>query len=725
MDEAALGWCNEFTKVLDLHCPVRSILVRKNYTPWMTPDLIVASKRLQKAQRTARNNWTPESQRLIQDQIVSLKEKLRTAEGKWKTRESKKMSVTGAKTWENVKRWTGWKSSSQPVLLKDPHRNNSVTFGACKLSKIMNEFYLEKVRGIKQNMPLIEGDPCSELKEMLRDNTVEKFSLEPVSPDTVLKTGKRMRKTTSMGRDEIPADLFLMALPHMIPAVTHVFNLSLMNGKFPSIWKVSKICPLFKGGDQSSREEPKQYRPVALLPACARLLEKIVCDQIMKHLYEDDLLHSQNHGYRKGHGTITALLEAQEEMLEAMDTGNIVGIVTLDQSAAFDVIEHSILEKKMRLYGFNNHALDWFRSYLHNRKQYVALESSKSEEKFIGPFACPQGSCLGPLIWNLYCGEAAEILPLKMKDPKDEVVCLGARREAKCRWKLGNLVQYADDLMIIIKGNSLESVRLKAREAYRTMQDWFLRNRLKLNSLKTHFMFVMTRQRAAGKDLLEPIDFGGDYVTPSKFEKVLGVSFESNLSVNLHLIAGEGSVLKQVSHKMRALWLIRKHLSFKSRKMTAWGLVMSKLLYGIEVWGPASSEKQINQMQVIQNSIMRWICNEGRRARTVDLLRMSGMMSIRQLVMYRVLMAGLLALWNNSPKGMAEWKDFKPRNLQTTTKSFRFYFGKMLLRIPRSLKTRDPRRNKTEIKKWITSNIPWDKKWTALDDTVSDESDDD
>ena len=63
-------------------------------------------------------------------------------------------------------------------------------------------------------------------------------------------------------------------------------------------------------------------------------------------------------------------------------------------------------------------------------------------------------------------------------------------------------------------------------------------------------MFVMTRQRAAGKDLLEPIDFRGDYVTPSKFETVLGVSFESNLSVNLHLIAGEGSVLKQVSHKM-------------------------------------------------------------------------------------------------------------------------------------------------------------------------------
>ena len=130
-----------------------------------------------------------------------------------------------------------------------------------------------------------------------------------------------------------------------------------------------------------------RYRPVALLPACARLLEKIVCDQVMNHLYEEELLHSRNHGYRKEHGTITALLEAQEDALEAMDTGQILGIVTLDQSAAFDVIEHSILEKKMRLYGFNEHTLNWFRSYLKDRMQYVALETSKSEEKFIGPYA--------------------------------------------------------------------------------------------------------------------------------------------------------------------------------------------------------------------------------------------------------------------------------------------------------------------------------------------------
>ena len=103
----------------------------------------------------------------------------------------------------------------------------------------------------------------------------------------------------------------------------------------------------------------------------------------------------------------------------------------------------------------------------------------------------------------------------------------------------------------------------------------------------------------------------------------------------------ESSILNQESTKMRALWITRKYLSFKSRKVTAWGLVMSKIMYGIEVWGPSATERQIEQIQSLQNSIIRWVCGAGRLTRTTDLLLMTGMLSIRQLMMYRVLVFGL------------------------------------------------------------------------------------
>ena len=263
---------------------------------------------------------------------------------------------------------------------------------------------------------------------------------------------------------------------------------------------------------------------------------------------------------------------------------------------------------------------------------------------------------------------------------------------------MANLFQYADDLRILVIGRTVESVRERASNAYKVMQYWFMRNKLKLNNQKTHFMFMMTRQRAAGKSLQDLVDFGGETVAPSKSEKILGITIESNMSMHAHLVGGESSVLMQISKKMRALWLLKSHLTFKSRKMTAWGLVMSKLLYGIEVWGPHASDKQISQMQVIQNLIMRWICAAKRGTRTRDLLRMTGMMSMRQLVMYRVLMAGLTASWNGTPAAMSTRKEEPVRRLQLTTRSFRFYFSKLYQRIPDSILMKDPKKEQIRNK---------------------------
>ena len=252
----------------------------------------------------------------------------------------------------------------------------------------MNDHHLEKVDSIKETLPEVEGYPLSELTEMIGGDETEeddKIVPRPVSPEEVLKTANKMKRSRYMGNDDIPADLFLLALPSMLPAVTHIMNLSIRESKFPDLWKVSKITPLFKGGGEDDRYEPRMYRPMALLPVCARLLEKLVCDQVMDHLYRKELLHSHNHGYWKFHGTVSAVLEAQEKVMEAMEGGDIIGMVTLDQSSAFNVIEHRILKTKMKSYLFSEKSLNWFLSYLESRSQYVALQSSSSSVKSIGP----------------------------------------------------------------------------------------------------------------------------------------------------------------------------------------------------------------------------------------------------------------------------------------------------------------------------------------------------
>ena len=117
--------------------------------------------------------------------------------------------------------------------------------------------------------------------------------------------------------------------------------------------------------------------------------------------------------------------------------------------------------------------------------------------------------------------------------------------------------------------------------------------------------------------------------------------------------------MQQLARKMRGLWQLKNKLNFKARKATAWGLVMSRILFSIEVWGPSATESQIRSMQVCQNQVLRFVCGAKRMTRTEDLLRMTGMLSIRQLIAYRTLMTGLGYIERGQPLNIV--RSLQPR----------------------------------------------------------------
>ena len=113
---------------------------------------------------------------------------------------------------------------------------------------------------------------------------------------------------------------------------------------------------------------------------------------------------------------------------------------------------------------------------------------------------------------------------------------------------------------------------------------------------------------------------------------------------------------------------------------------------GLKCGGRHVLKKQISKMQGLQNSIMRWICDARRGTRINYLLDMTGMLSIRQLTIFRVLMLGLTTCWDGAPRGMSQWHEEKTRKLQTTRRSFRYVFGKVKMKLPASLASGNPRR---------------------------------
>ena len=123
---------------------------------------------------------------------------------------------------------------------------------------------------------------------------------------------------------------------------------------------------------------------------------------MLLHLHSNGLLPEHQSAYRRSHSTETALLKVTSDALIAADMGKLTLLGMLDLSAAFDCVDHSILLHRLEVsFGFGGAVLDWMRSYLVGRRQYIRYNGSTSSTTVV-QFGVPQGSVLGPLFFILY-----------------------------------------------------------------------------------------------------------------------------------------------------------------------------------------------------------------------------------------------------------------------------------------------------------------------------------
>ena len=194
----------------------------------------------------------------------------------------------------------------------------------------------------------------------------------------------------SCSLDPIPTSILKLCLDELTPVLTLVVNTSLEVADFSPELKRAFVLPLLKKAILDC-EILKNFRPVSNLSFLSKLVERIVCVQLVDHLKAHHLYEVFQSAYRQLHITETALLRVQNDLLRAVDTHGGAILVLLDLSAAFDTIDHQrLLHTLESSFGIKGKILDWFQSYVTGRTQTVQIKKSTSEPHELN-YGVPQG----------------------------------------------------------------------------------------------------------------------------------------------------------------------------------------------------------------------------------------------------------------------------------------------------------------------------------------------
>ena len=384
--------------------PIRTIQIRENYAPWLSTETRQVMAERDLAQKVAAESKRDEDWKIFKRLRNRVNRILKNEKRNWQRLKFIKCEEenNSKQIWKNIKSWLNWTTSGAPTQL---FYNGQLENRPSSLATCMNQFFINKVRDLKISLGEPETNPLKNLQKLMAGRKCV-FKLKPVHPDTVEKLITNLPNSGSVGLDYIGTGIIKLAKAEFLPSITNIINLSIKQSKFPLQFKKAKVIPLHKSGDRLS---PKNYRPFAILPIWSKLLERAIFVQMIDYFESNNLLHPNHHGFRANHNTTTALLQMYDNWVEAMDRGEATGVCFLDMSAAFDMVDHSVLLEKLLLYGFDVASFTWIQSYLAERKQTVCIDGTCSSLLHLDT-GVPQGSIIGPLLYIVFTNDLPEIV---------------------------------------------------------------------------------------------------------------------------------------------------------------------------------------------------------------------------------------------------------------------------------------------------------------------------
>ena len=228
----------------------------------------------------------------------------------------------------------------------------------------------------------------------------EKFKFSKISTEQVKQVMRKLVNSKATGVHDIRSRILKDSVGVIAPFLTEIFNCSLLS-KMKYSFKTGKVAPVFKSGDCDNLNN---YRPITVLPTIARMLGKLIYQQLCQFLDKHKILGKQQYGFRSLRSTALALSQAINYLLMNIDDGSMHSVVFLDIRKAFDTIDHKILIKKLPQHGIQDDELNFLQSYLETRTKCCSVNGKLSDRQKI-KYGVPQGLILGPLLLIIYMND--------------------------------------------------------------------------------------------------------------------------------------------------------------------------------------------------------------------------------------------------------------------------------------------------------------------------------
>lgn len=334
-------------------------------------------------------------------------------------------------------------------------------------------------------------------------------------------------------------------------------------------------------------------------------MEKLIFIQLDSFFTKHSVIVDSQYGFCKGRSTELALLRQKEVILTDFENKRLTLGVYVDFKKAFDSLNHSVLLKKLYSYGVRGTPLALIESYLGSRRQLVEINGHLSSVLEITS-GVPQGSILGPLLFNIYINDIVNICPR------------------------AHFVIYADDASLFFSGIDADEITRTAKMTLKALDEWSRNNCLQINTTKTKGVLFRPKNKRVIANV--PLTISGDEIELVNDIKTLGVFFSYDLSWDIH-VDKLSSRLSQVSG---TLWKCKAILSTQVKLRLYNALFFSLLCYGHLIWG-TTTKANLNKLTLIQKRAARAICNEHFLAHTKPIFLKLGIISVTNLYEYRVL----------------------------------------------------------------------------------------